>query len=70
MGEEKNEGNLDGLEENGVGGVGDVKIVEWNRQHYLMCRYDCMNAVNLHCVQPWKVVPHLCTMNQNTIFKN
>ena len=48
-GEEKNEGTLDGVEENGVG---DRKRVEWNRQYYPIYMYDYMNGVNIHCVQP------------------
>ena len=46
-------------------GVG--KMVEWDRHHYPMYMYDCMNGVTLHCVQPdkWNVVLHLCTMSWN-----
>ena len=52
VGEEKNEGTLDGVEENGAGGVGEGKRVDWDRHHYPMYMYDYMNGVNLHCVQP------------------
>ena len=50
MGEEKNEGTLNGVEENGVEG-GGRKIAEWKRQYYPMYMYDYMNGVNPHCVQ-------------------
>ena len=62
-GEEKNEGTLDGVEEKVVGGGGNGKTVEWNRQYYPIYMYDYMNGVNIHCIQPykWKVVTHLCT---------
>ena len=35
-GQEKNEGTLDGVEENEAEGVGEGKIVDWDRQCYPM----------------------------------
>ena len=53
QGEEKNEGTLDGVEENGVGGDGGQKDSTM-KQTVLPYAYiyDYMNGMNLHCVQP------------------
>ena len=49
--EEKNEGTLDGIEENGMGEGGGRKDSR-TKQYYPMHMYDYMNGVNLHHVQP------------------
>ena len=50
-GGEKNEGTLDGVEENGAGGGGGRKDSRM-KQYYPMYMHDYMDGVNLHCAQP------------------
>ena len=67
---EKNGGALDYLEGNER--EGSMKMVEWDRLYYPMYMYDYMNGMKLYNAQPKKrkFVPHLCTMDQNAVYKN
>ena len=71
-GEEKNEGTLDGVKENGVEGGGgwkDSRMRQTVLPYVDVCLHEWCESTFCTTIE-MKSCTHLCTMNQNAICKN